>query len=57
MAGLVGDRSKPISQRMAALDELERLQQKYAHLNSGGSGGATGDWSQAGGGWSIREKK
>jgi hypothetical protein len=45
MAGLVGDRSKPISQRTAALNELERLQQKYSHLNSGGNtGGATGDF-------------
>jgi hypothetical protein len=33
MAALVGDRTKPISQRLAALDTLEGLQQKYAHLN------------------------
>jgi hypothetical protein len=46
MAGLVGDRSKPISQRTAALDELERLQQKYSALNGGNSGGATGDFDK-----------
>lgn len=33
MAALVGDRTKPVSQRLAALDTLEGLQQKYAHLN------------------------
>jgi hypothetical protein len=47
MAGIVGDRSKPISQRMAALDTLETLQNKYAHLNASEapkSGGATGSW-------------
>ena len=43
MAGLVGDNTKPLSQRTAALDTLEKLQQKYAHLNgaatpSGGAG-------------------
>jgi hypothetical protein len=48
MAGLVGDRTKPLSQRLAALQTLEDLQQKYAALNGGGnavnSGGATGDF-------------
>lgn len=33
MAGMVGDRTQPLSQRIAALDTLERLQEKYAHLN------------------------
>lgn len=50
MAGLVGDRTKPLSQRVAALDTLEKLQNKYSALNSGSnvvnSGGATGDYSQ-----------
>jgi hypothetical protein len=36
MAGMVGDKTKPLSQRMAALDTLEKLQEKYAHLNGGG---------------------
>jgi hypothetical protein len=49
MAGLVGDSSKPISQRLKALDTLETLQSKYAHLNGGGNNyagsGATGSWS------------
>jgi hypothetical protein len=31
----VGDKTKPLSQRLAALDTLERLQNKYAHLNGG----------------------
>jgi hypothetical protein len=35
MAGMVGDKTKPLSQRLAALDTLERLQNKYAHLNGG----------------------
>lgn len=43
MAGLVGDRTKPISQRLAALETLQGLQSKYAHLN-GGAGGASGDF-------------
>jgi hypothetical protein len=37
MAGMVGDKTKPMSQRLAALDTLEQLQQKYAHLNGGGN--------------------
>jgi hypothetical protein len=37
MAGMVGDRTKPLSQRLAALDTLERLQKKYEHLNSDGA--------------------
>jgi hypothetical protein len=52
MAGLIGDRTKPLSQRMSALDTLEKLQQKYASLNGGSNtvnvgntGGATGDFS------------
>jgi hypothetical protein len=52
MAALVGDRTKPLSQRMAALDTLEKLQNKYAHLNGGSnvvnSGGATGTWEASG---------
>ena len=34
MAATVGDDTKPLSQRKAALDTLERLQAKYAHLNA-----------------------
>jgi hypothetical protein len=53
MAALVGDRTKPLSTRLAALDTLESLQSKYAHLNGGGnavnSGGATGDFGGQGG--------
>jgi hypothetical protein len=45
MAAVVGDRMKPISQRLAALDTLEGLQQKYAHLN--GSGEAKPDSGKA----------
>jgi hypothetical protein len=49
MAGLVGDKTKPLSQRLKALDTLEALQQKYAHLNGGADNftgnGATGSWS------------
>lgn len=35
MAGRVGDRTLPVSARLAAVGEIERLQQKYAHLNDG----------------------
>jgi hypothetical protein len=34
-AGRAADRSVPTPQRMAAMDELERLQSKYAKLNGG----------------------
>lgn len=37
MAGMVGDRTKPLSQRLAALDTLEGIQQKYAGINGGAS--------------------
>jgi hypothetical protein len=43
MAAMVGDKTKPLSQRKAALDTLERLQSKYSHLN--GSAPASGGWS------------
>jgi hypothetical protein len=33
MAGAVGDDSLPVAQRMAAAQEVKRLQQKYAQLN------------------------
>jgi hypothetical protein len=33
MAGKVGDRTTPIPERMAALQEVRRLQQKYASIN------------------------
>lgn len=36
MAGRVGDRTLPVSERLAALDAVERLQDSYAHLNGGG---------------------
>lgn len=35
MAGLVGDRTKPISVRLAALDGVEQLQSKYDKFNGG----------------------
>ena len=37
MAGVVGDRSKPIADRLAAAKEVKRLQEKYAELNGGGA--------------------
>jgi hypothetical protein len=37
MAGMVGDSTKPLPQRKAALDTLEKLQAKYAHLNQPGN--------------------
>jgi hypothetical protein len=33
MAGKVGDRTTPIPERTAALQEVRRLQQKYASIN------------------------
>ena len=33
MAGKIGDRTVPIPERMAALEEVERLQRKYADIN------------------------
>jgi hypothetical protein len=35
-AGMVGDNTKPISQRLAAAEEVKRLQQKYAAINGYG---------------------
>lgn len=37
MAGKVGDRTTPIPERLAALQEVRRLQQKYAGINNGAS--------------------
>jgi hypothetical protein len=37
MAAMVGNSSVPIEDRLAALDELENLMKKYAHLNAGKS--------------------
>lgn len=33
MSGKVGDRTVPIAERKSALAEIQRIQQKYAHLN------------------------
>ena len=42
MAGMVGDRTKPVSQRIGAVQEMQRLQDKYAEMNGGKStAGAT----------------
>jgi hypothetical protein len=45
-AGRAADRTTPVPQRLAALDEVERLNRKYASLNGGlqNSGGATGSF-------------
>lgn len=45
-AGRAADRSVPVKQRLAAMDEVEKLQMKYAKLN-GGSPGAEGSWEEA----------
>jgi hypothetical protein len=37
MAADVGNKSKPIGDRMAALRGMRELQQKYAHLNPPGA--------------------
>ncbi len=37
-AGRVGDRTLPVAQRLASLNEVERIQKKYAHLNGGEQG-------------------
>lgn len=39
MAGRVGESSLPIGMRLAAAQEVKRLQQKYMHLNGGEAGG------------------
>jgi hypothetical protein len=36
MAGRVGDRTLPVAARLAALDEVDRIQQRYAPQNAGG---------------------
>jgi len=41
MAGLVGDKTKPVSQRMKALEEVRKLQQKYREFNQDMAGGQT----------------
>lgn len=45
-AGRVANRSLPVQQRLAAANEVERLQRKYASFNGGTSnqGGAEGSW-------------
>lgn len=39
MSGRVGDRHLPVSQRLAALTEVENIQKRYAHLNGNQQGG------------------
>lgn len=51
MAGKVGDRTTPIPERLAALKEVRRLQQKYASINGTPMSEET---PQSSGGWSIR---
>lgn len=53
MAGQIGDTSLPVSTRMAALETIKGIQQRY----SAGSGGASGGWDSPAksGGWSIQK--
>jgi hypothetical protein len=44
-AGRAADRSLPIKQRLAAIDEVEKLQMRYSKYNGGtNDGGASGQW-------------
>lgn len=47
MAGKVGDRTVPVSERLAALDELRKLQTKYKSLNQGAGASGAGNLSAA----------
>ncbi len=42
MAGRVGDATLPVSRRLAALEEVERLYAKYEHMNRAPAAGAGG---------------
>lgn len=46
-AGRVADRTLPTAERIAAAEEVKKIQNKYLHLNGGAAntGGATGDFS------------
>ena len=60
MAALVGDKTQPVSRRLAALDSLEKIQTKYGHLNAQPTqreGGATGSWDSPSSGWSMQRIK
>lgn len=47
-AGRAADRTLPAAIRLSAMDEVERLQSKYAKYNGGleNAGGATGSWGE-----------
>ena len=47
MAGKVGDRTVPVSERLAALDELRKLQTKYKSLNQSATPSGAGNLSPA----------
>ncbi|AMM22985.1 hypothetical protein [Variovorax sp. PAMC 28711] len=58
-AGRAADRSIPVAQRLAAAQEVKRLQGKYANLNGGpaeSSGGASGTFAPLPSGWSVKVK-
>lgn len=46
MAGMVGDKTKPISQRMKALEEVKKLQAKYRDFNQEVIGGQPAEQKQ-----------
>lgn len=59
-AGRAADRSIPIPQRIAAAEEVKRLQTKYARFNGGdapapNTGGASGSWAPPAG-WTVKVK-
>jgi len=59
-AGRAADRSIPIPQRIAAAEEVKRLQTKYARYNGGdtpatNTGGASGSWAPPAG-WTVKVK-
>ena len=52
MAGKVGDKTLPVSQRLSALTEVENLQKKYADMNNipinpKATSGASGSWGES----------
>lgn len=47
MAGMVGDDTRPVAERLAALDEIKKLQTKYKEFNQEKIGkGATGNFGE-----------
>lgn len=56
MAGAIGDETRPVAERVAALEEVKKLQEKYRQFNQDKTGGSPAAATANGGSGAVRSK-